>query len=437
MYTGDLSMAATGDSFVASRLSAHEQPEYLGLFDLIRAQDIGFTNLEFLLNDFKGIPAAQSGGTYAGAWRNVVEDLKWAGFQFIGRANNHALDYSYTGLQLTSETLDEAGLTHAGVGDNLAEARAPRYRETARGRIALLSACSTFAPWGRAGHRRPDFEGRPGLSPLRYHTLYRVPQDELEHLRQLEQKLGLHHAKEKTRHFPNWAGEGEDVFRFCGLSFAPGDKYQVQTRPHEGDVEDILKYIRDARRQADWVLFSLHAHESQLQSHLPADFIVSFAHRCVEAGVDAFIGHGPHILRGIEIYRGKPIFYSLGNFFFQNDLVERQPQEIYDQYRLPPEASVADLYDRRSQNDQVGFPSDAAYWESVLALMRWCQGNLVEVELIPACLGHGKSRPQRGRPVIATGPKALKILERLAELSAPLGTRMEIEKERGRIILQP
>ncbi len=435
LYTGDISMALTGDSFIANRISAHAQPEYLRLFEIIRAHDIGFTNLEFLLNDFKGTPAAQSGGTYAGAWRRIVDDLSWAGFQFISRANNHALDYSYTGLRLTSKTLDEAGLTHAGVGEDLAQARAPSYRETAKGRVALLSACSTFAPWGRAGQRRPDFVGRPGLSPLRYETVYRAPPEELERLGELERRLGLHHAEKKRRQFSYRKGEDEEITSFAGLRFAPGPEYRVETRPHAQDVEDILKYIRDARRQSDWVLFSLHAHESQLESHLPADFIVSFARRCVEAGADVFIGHGPHLLRGIEIYQGKPIFYSLGNFFFQNDLVERQPQEIYDQYRLGPEATVADLYDRRSQKDQVGFPSDPVYWETVLALLRWKQGALTGVELVPVSLGYGKPRSQRGRPVVATGSEAVAILDRLAELSGPWGTEMHIQNERGRLVL--
>ncbi len=45
----------------------------------------------------------------------------------------------------------------------------------------------------------------------------------------------------------------------------------------------------------------------------------------IDAGADVFVGHGPHVLRGIEIYKGKPIFYSLSNFIFQNETVLRMP----------------------------------------------------------------------------------------------------------------
>ena len=52
---------------------------------------------------------------------------------------------------------------------------------------------------------------------------------------------------------------------------------------------------------------------------MPADFIPIFARAVIDAGADVFVGHGPHVLRGIEIYKGKPIFYSLSNFIFQNE----------------------------------------------------------------------------------------------------------------------
>ena len=63
---------------------------------------------------------------------------------------------------------------NAGTGKNLAEARAPCYKDTSNGRVALISACSTFANFGRAGDQRRDLKGRPGLNPLRYLTWYGV-----------------------------------------------------------------------------------------------------------------------------------------------------------------------------------------------------------------------------------------------------------------------
>ena len=60
-----------------------------------------------------------------------------------------------------------------------------------------------------------------------------------------------------------------------------------------------------------------------LQSFLfedrPPDFLIELAHKSIDSGADAFVGHGPHLLRGIEIYKGKPIFYDLGEFFREWD----------------------------------------------------------------------------------------------------------------------
>ena len=82
------------------------------------------------------------------------------------------------------------------------------------------------------------------------------------------------------------------------------------------------------------MIVSLHCHESGANRSVPADFIPIFAKAVIDAGADVFVGHGPHVLRGIEIYKGKPIFYSLSNFIFQNETVLRMPEDSYEQYSL-------------------------------------------------------------------------------------------------------
>ncbi len=431
---GKFDLAITGDSFMTTQISTYQEDDFLAVFDIIRSHTVGFTNLEVLLNDWKGIPAADSGGTYAGAACSLVEEFKWAGFQMVSRANNHSLDYSYEGMRITTEVLDKAGIAHAGVGENLGEARSPAYLETPRGRVALLSASSTFAPWGRAGHQRPDFQGRPGLSPLRYTTYYEVTTEQMDFLRQLEDSLGLSAAKAYAKK-AGYLHEKEGELLFSGLRFVLSDKPGIRTEPNAQDVAEITKWIRDARRQADWVFFSLHAHESRLEREVPADFIETFARACIDAGADAFIGHGPHVLRGIEIYNGKPIFYSLGNFIFQNDLVRRHPQDIYDRAGLGLDATPADMYDKRSMNDTRGFPADVAYWESILGSLQYEGGEFKRAVLYPLYLGWDRPRPQRGRPVLARKEIARRILERMQRLSEPYGTEIRIDGETGIIEL--
>lgn len=431
---GRLSLVAAGDALITRPLSCYSEPQFLQVVELARRADAAFVNLEMLLHDFEGYPAAESGGTYCVAPPAVAGELAWMGFNLLARANNHALDYGIEGMLATSRVLDARGLVHAGVGRNLAEARGPAYLDTGAGRVALLAATSTFAAFGRAGHQRADLQGRPGLSPLRYQTEIAVDGPALAELERISALTGYEELKARRRQWQERA-EKPGEFDFFGLRFTAGDEFAVHTRPLPEDADEILKWIADARRQADWVVFSLHAHESGRQPEVPAGFIETFARRCIDAGADVFVGHGPHILRGIEVYRGRPIFYSLGNFIFQNETVLRLPADIYTRYRLGAEATPADLYDARTGGDRRGFPADPRYWESVLAVCTFAERQLRAVELYPLTLGHGRHRVHRGRPLAAAGEAAEAVIDRLALLSAPYDTRVVLDGGRGRVDL--
>lgn len=430
---GNMTLTATGDLLITRRLSPYQEPKHLELFDVIRSSDIRFTNLEMLIHDYKGYPAAESGGTYCVTEPYMVEELKWAGFNLLSRANNHTMDYGPGGLAATSENLDKAGLVHAGAGPNLAMARMPAYLDTKAGRAALISASASFASWGRAGHSRRDSEGRPGLNPLRYNTYFVVDAAGMQKVKDLSELLGFEAMKRKRQMmgFPQESDSKENEFRLLQYRFVLGDKPGVYTEVHRGDADENLRSIRDARRQADWVIFTLHAHEADMDRETPAKFIPPFARECIDAGAAVFVGHGPHLLRGMEIYEGAPIFYSLGNFVFQNESVRKLPYDIYEQYNLDDRATPADLYDARTKNDTRGFPADCVYWESVLPLCRWEAGRLVELKLYPLTLGSGKSRQLRGRPLIATGEVAEKIIKDMIRLSEPFGTRIEFKDGLG------
>jgi poly-gamma-glutamate synthesis protein (capsule biosynthesis protein) len=145
----------------------------------------------------------------------------------------------------------------------------------------------------------------------------------------------------------------------------------------------------------------------------------------IDAGADMFVGHGPHVLRGIEIYKGKPIFYSLGDFIFQNDSLDRLPYENYAQYDLGPDAHVADFNDRRyGADDSRGFPADRLIWESVVAIPKFRGRQLVDLALHPISLGFGQPRSERGRPMLADADLGKKILQDLITLSTPFGTKI-------------
>jgi poly-gamma-glutamate synthesis protein (capsule biosynthesis protein) len=128
----------------------------------------------------------------------------------------------------------------------------------------------------------------------------------------------------------------------------------------------------------------------------------------VDAGADIFVGHGPHVLRGVEIYKGKPILYSLSNFIFQNETLLRMPADSYEEYALGPGAQPAEYLDARYDSDRRSFPADREYWDSVVATTKWEGGKFVELQLHPITLGYQTSRAERGRPKLAAGAERLK-----------------------------
>ncbi|CAH8247897.1 CapA family protein [Paenibacillus melissococcoides] len=86
---------------------------------------------------------------------------------------------------------------------------------------------------------------------------------------------------------------------------------------------------------------SIHAHQPQGRSfERPAGFVVEFARLCIDEGAHAVVGHGPHIVRGIKVYKDRPIFYSLGNFIFQNDSFLREPADFFQKYGLGHHISI-------------------------------------------------------------------------------------------------
>ncbi|MDX1579792.1 MAG: CapA family protein [Gemmatimonadota bacterium] len=351
----------------------------------------------------------------------LAGELAWLGFDMVSTANNHSMDFGVGGMRRTLEAAEAAGLVTAGTGDHLAEARAPGYLETPGGRVALISIASTFADPMRAGHQRPDMRGRPGLSPIRYETEVTLTSAEM---------AGLRSAAARLR--PGWADA--DVIRMAGVTFRAGADPGVTTRPHAGDLAEIVAIVGEAERQADWVLVTSHSHEGAGDRNVPADFLVEVARAVVDAGADMFIGHGPHVLRGVEVYQGRPIFYSLANFIFQNETVELQPHDNYAAYGLGHEDLPGAFQDTRIEaSGRRAFPADPAFWESVVPVVTFEGGGLQEIRLHPITLGHGLPRPVRGRPLLADEELGREILEELAALSAPFGTVLAIEDGVGTI----
>lgn len=408
-------MALTGDTIISRKLSVNREPEFLQMIEIIRSADVAFTNLETLFHDYEPFPMHESGGTYMRAEPFLADELVWFGFDMVSRANNHAGDYGVMGMRLTTEYVRKAGLVHAGVGESLVQAREAGFLETAKARVALISCASSFPDHARAGKTRGDIPPRPGLNPLRYSTTYVVTEEQFKVLMQIHKQLGMPEP------------EKEDELKIFQQRFIEGEKPEIRTEPNKEDLEEMAAVVHNASRLADYTIVSTHAHEQDKDRFVPAKFLITFGHAMIDAGADVVVGHGPHVLRGIEIYKGKPIFYSLGNFIFQNETLLRLPYENYQRYRLGSDKHVADFNDARYDFDKKGFPAKPEYWESVIAVPHWKGKRLMEIRLYPISLGYGKPRTVRGRPLFADPSLRTKILQHLESCSVPFGTKVEIE----------
>jgi poly-gamma-glutamate synthesis protein (capsule biosynthesis protein) len=422
----DFRITLTGDSNWHRRLSVYKDPGFLKLIDRMKSADARFTNFEVLIHPIN-IPANPwAGGGYAYAPPWMVDEIKWVGFNLLSVANNHAFDYGAEGFLDSIHALDAAGIVNAGGGENLAFARAPAYLDTNHGRVAFIACASSLREGSLAGQQRPDLRGRPGVDPFRYTTTYTVDQATFDSLRKV---AALRRGGEDGER-----SQTSSVLNFAGARYQVGEKVGVHTEPNPDDLAGLLASIRNGHRQAEWVVVSIHAHEGAgPNSEGPAEFLVTFAHAAIDAGADVFIAHGPQTIKGIEIYKGKPIFYGLGNFVFDGEAgIPFLPSESYESEHLPWDATTADFRDASSKNDTAGYPAHKEVWQNLVAEVSFSPDHkLTSLVLDPIELGYGKSRTQRGHPLPATPSQAQDIIDRLTKLSAKLGTKVNFVDGHG------
>ncbi len=410
-------MALTGDAIITRKLSVYNEPPFLEMIKLIRSADVGFTNFEMLLHDYEPYPMHKSGGTYMRAEPSLAKELIWAGFDIVSTANNHTGDYGTEGMRLTLKYLNDYGLVNAGAGESLEEAREAKFIETSKARVALISCASTFPDHSRAGTSRGDTNSRPGLSPLRFKTEFIVTKENFDNIKKLKEELEPNKFNEKDK---NSISE----ITFSGRNYRVGDYNEIMTKTNQKDLKEIERVVGSSINMADYTIVSIHAHESDQKKSIPAKFLVEFSRKMIDAGADVVVGHGPHVLRGIEIYKGKPIFYSLANFMFQNETLLRVPEENYARYNLGNEAQINDWNSKRYANDTRGFPTEREIWESVVAVPKWNKESLTKIELYPISLGFRAKRTVRGRPMLANRTLGRKIINDLIERSKPFGTKI-------------
>lgn len=414
----------TGDSFITRRLPENGYPGFKEISEIICRHDVRFNNLEITVHQNEGYPEALSGGTWAMTEPVVLDDLTRFGFNVYNTANNHSADYGHGGLLATLKNLRERNLACCGTGRNLAEASAPAYLETENARAAVIGVCSSFHKNAAAGNARIDIMGRPGLNPLSSNKTYKVTEEYFKALQDIAEKTKINASMEKSIKNGYAPPLSEGKLNFGGLSFELAEYNKLVTKPGEKDMQRIAASIQEAGTQADYVIVSLHAHEDEDGDEaIPAEFIRTFARACIDCGAHAVVGHGPHVLRGIEIYNGRPIIYSLGNFIFETETISVQPADAYEKHSMSNTATVGEYMNNRSKNGTRGYGVQPNIWRAVMAGMTAENGAVTQIQLYPITLHMNEPSYRKGVPELSFNEK---ILEYLQELSKPFGTEISI-----------
>ena len=266
-----ITLLATGDN-IPSR------PDYDSLYrhvaPVLREADITFGQVETVLidkavEDLYPYVAAQA-RMPCSSDPGVAPGMKRGGFDIVSFASNHSMDYGRTHFLNTIRYLREAGLEVIGAGESEEDARRFSVIERNGTKIAFLGYCSILPQdyWAQ--------EARPGVNPARGHTYY----EQIEHDQ-------------------------------------PGTPCRIHSWAHREDRARMLEDIRKARMQADIVVVSMHWGIHFTEAEI-AEYQVEYAHDAIDAGADLILGHHAHILKPVEVYKGKVIFYSLGNFAMED-----------------------------------------------------------------------------------------------------------------------
>lgn len=423
-----MKITACGDALIQRRIPS----DYDGIQDVIsqiNKGDARFVNLETTIHKGEHFGGQFSGGSYLRADPVVLDDIKNYGFNMLTFANNHAFDFSYGGLLATKKALDDAGILNSGVGENLDEAAAPVYLDTKCGRIALISFVSSMVnPSAMAGKQSRRVKGRPGVNGLRCDSYLQVTKEEFETIKQISEKSKINAQSDISRKEGFRPALPDDIAILDELIFKQGDETKFVTHPNKEDLDRAKKAIYEAEMQADVILLSIHSHEVSGDSkENPADFIKEFAHECIDAGAHAVIGHGPHLLRPIEIYNERPIFYSLGDFILHHENVPFAPEEMYAKQNLTSDATMRELFCDRSANYTRGLMRDRKMLETVIPYFEIEDGKLTYLELMPVELNFDDPVWRRGNPRFSTNHG---IIERLSLMSKPYGVNIQID-DRG------
>jgi poly-gamma-glutamate capsule biosynthesis protein CapA/YwtB (metallophosphatase superfamily) len=368
-----------GDVFLKR---AEPEEALTGVSDVLRLGDVTFGNCEGTYAHVDS-PAQASAPLFLSD-PSAVSALADAGFNVMSLANNHAVDWGSEALLSTMDELSAHGIRPVGAGRTIEEAFAPVFFEVGDLRIAFVAVTTVAPTWSGAT------DERPGCAAL---NIVRGEGD---------------------------SSESEETALLRSLDDASG-------HAEAASAERLRRAIAKASANADFVVASFHWGVHTVPLTL-ADHEFELGRMAIDAGADVVAGHHQHILKGVEFYKGKPIFHSLGNLAI--DLPD------FDVI-LSPEAvehikSSYGEYGVFKRDDYPSYPFHEDARKTVIVHLT-LQDGATEVALTP-CLINRLGQPT---PIGTEDSLALEeFAEYLRSITYGVGLDIDVTVVGGRLLVQ-
>ena len=421
-----LVVAAAGDALVTAPFPASYDRDKGRIRDYLATAEVRMANRETNIGPFGGFASAYSGGTWLNAEPEVLDDLLGYGFNFLGTANNHTMDYSYGGLLATARALRARRVAFAGTGRSLAEAGAPAVIRTSAGKVGVVAATTSFEAASKAGRPSLGSKARPGVNYVRSTRYNALSPEDFKALGAIVKRSGIN-AYHDLMVATGFAKPDEEGVLPVGATLFCREGERKPSVCHAGDLARIVESIRSARRDCAYVFAMLHCHQIDgARICEPPAFLEELAHACVDAGAAAVFGGGAHELRPVELYHGAPIFYSLGDFVYQGMRVKFLPADFMEKYGQPDNATALEGLLARSQGGKIGLQAQECNFLTLLPRLTFADGRLAKCEMLPVDLAFTRRDDRNGLPRPAAPATARRIFEIVDALSRPYGTRLSL-----------
>ena len=184
--------------------------------------------------------------------------------------------------------------------------------------------------------------------------------------------------------------------------------------------------IEEAKQKSKYVVVCFHSHEIKGDlDEEPDYFIEEFARKCIDWGACAVVGSGTHQIKAIELYKRKPIFYSIANFIFQSEKPKQFPPDYHDRYGIDRSLRAQEAMYIRSDGGKRGLETEFKNYKGLMPLLEFDGDVLKKITIKPVELGfYHEDKSVKGLPHDANDGVTQDVLETLQALSAEYGTKL-------------